>query len=719
MRSLNVILLFLIIVLAGCSLPEQQPAVPTSNSLFPTLRIRNSATNLYLTEDNGKAVLTYFPFSSASLWMVEDYRGSVRLINQASGNYLTIQNLSAQVEVLPIQQSWLSPRWSLEGDPAAGSIVIRSIWRTLDILYVKDGQVSYDAIPVTDNTGRWILESASGTPIPAVTSVPAISIPTPSNSKDSRGAQVPWAEYEAEAGQTNAKILPPDRTIGTIASESSGRSAVKLASPGDYVQFKTGQPANSVVLRYVLPDSADGAGLSATISLYVDGVFRQKIPLTSKYAWSYGGEQQTLNTPAAGGAHHYYDEARALVGEIQAGSNVKIQKDPGDNADYVVLDLLDLEEVAPPKSRPAGFISIQDCGATPNNSSDAGDAIQQCVEKAKTAGTGLWIPAGTFESSLHAFDVSDVTVQGAGMWYSTLHGSQARFNCVTNNCVFKDFAILGETVTRQTNSTDDGFTGSGGTGSLLENIWVEHTKAGFWVSGETDGLLIKDSRFRDLFADGVNFDNGTSNSVIENSHFRNTGDDALASWSPKSDIINTGNIFRFNSIQVPWRANCIGVYGGRDTRIENNLCSDVVTYAGILIAREFTPNPFQGMTIITRNSLIRASGSLPDNSLGALKIWAAEGEVNGVQVSDLLIDSPTSSGIELQGDFAITAVSFDQIEIRQAGTDGIYIAPNTQGQAAFSNVTITNSAHQNVLNAAPASRFSISLGSGNIGWPAP
>ena len=727
MRPLKIILLFLIIGLAGCSHPGQQPVAPTPNSLFPSLRIKNAATNLYLTENNGIAALTYFPVSNSSLWNVEDYRGSIRLINLASGNYLTIQNLKDQVEVLPIQQPWLSPRWSFEGNPDSGSIVIRSVWRSWQVLLARDGQVRYDRVPTTDNMARWMLESASRTPIPAITPMPTINIPLPANPAGSRGAQVPWVEYEAEAGQwkvpissvTHAEILPPERTIGTIASESSGRSAVKLTSSGDYVQFKTSAASNSVVIRYVIPDSADGAGLSSTISLYVDGVFRQKIPLTSKYAWSYGGEQQTLNTPAAGGAHHFYDEARALVGEIPAGATVKIQKDQDDSAEYVVVDLLDLEEVAPPKSMPAGFISIEECGAIPNSGADAGGAIQQCVDKARNAGTGLWIPPGTFESSQHALDVSDVTIQGAGMWYSNLHGSQARFNCVANNCVFKDFAILGETISRQNNATDDGFSGSGGTGSLLENIWVEHTKAGFWVSGETDGLLIKDSRFRDLYADGVNFDNGTSNSVIENSHFRNTGDDAMASWSPTSDTVNTGNIFRFNTVQLPWRASCIGIYGGKDTRVENNLCADVVTYAGILIAAEFNSNPFQGLTTISHNSLIRAGGSIPENPPGALKIWAREGAVSGVQVRDLLIDSPSFSGIELQGGYAITAASFDRVQISQAGTNGVYIAPDAQGQAAFSHISITKSTGQNVLNNAASLNFTLSLGEGNTGWPAP
>src|SRR5206468_4075116 len=147
-------------------------------------------------------------------------------------------------------------------------------------------------------------------------------------------------------------------------------------------------------------------------------------------------------------------------------------------------------------------------------------------------------------------------------------------------------------------------------------------KVGFWVT-HADGLVIRNSRFRDLFADGVNFNGGTSHSVIENSHFRNTGYDALASWSQVSaGQANTGNVFRFNTVQIPWRANCYALYGGKDNAIEDNLCYDVVTYPGILISQEFASTPFDGTTSITRNSLIRAGGPMFHAEHGALKIHA-------------------------------------------------------------------------------------------------
>lgn len=551
----------------------------------------------------------------------------------------------------------------------------------------------------------------------ATTSTPVVLIPTASSLPGSRGAAVPWIEYEAENGQTNAEALLPDRTFGTVAAESSGRRAVRLDQAGEYVQFQSTGPANSVVIRFVIPDSEDGQGLESTISLYVDNVFRQKIQLISKYAWSYGGEELTFNVPKAGGAHHFYDEARALVGDIPAGTTVKLQKDADDDAEYYVIDLIDLEQVAPPRAKPEGYFSIvEDCGATADDKLDDGDAIQACIDRARAAKTGVWIPAGTFESKEHPFEVSEVTIQGAGMWYSTIHGFYARFNCVGNNCRYFDFAILGETVLRDDKSPENGFNGGAGTGSRLENIWVEHTKVGYWVGAGTNGLVITASRFRNLFADGVNFCNGTSNSLIENSHFRNTGDDALASWSPKGDPVNTNNVFRFNTVQVPWRANCFAIYGGKDNQIEDNLCYDVVTYPGILIAQQFNSNPFEGKTIVQRNSLIRAGGAMFHLEHGALKVWANQGEISGLTIKDMLIDSPTFTGIELKGSYPITSATIEHVTVQGAGTSGIYLSSNLEGDVTFSFVVVTDSGKEALTNYAPKLKFQLILEEGNSGW---
>lgn len=657
----------------------------------------------------------------SSQWAIEDFQGSKRIKNRATGAYISIEHLLGYVEAIAIEPGWMSPRWIFKPDAATGSVTLWSVWHNWEVLYVDDADdvLKYGRPPAATSAAQWVIETLEGEQVAAGTPTPVVSLPTLSGPLAERGALVPWIEYEAEDGVTNGEILGSDRTFGTIAAESSGRRSVQLNKTGDYVQFTSSQQANSIVVRYVIPDAPEGGGIDATISLYVNGVFRQKLDLTSKYAWSYGGEQLTVEVPAAKGEHHFFDEARALVDDIPAGATVRLQKDQDDTAEYYVIDLIDIEAVEAPKAQPADFYSItKDCGAVPDDGKDDGSAIEKCLSMAEEEGKGVWIPEGTFESTTRPFYLQDVTIQGAGMWYSVIHGFYARFECTGDNCRYSDFAILGETTFRDDESPENGFNGGAGRGSSLENIWVEHTKVGYWVGpGTTDGLIIRNSRFRNLFADGVNFSSGASHSVIENSHFRNTGDDALASWSvATAEQVNTNNVFRFNTVQLPWRANCFAIYGGKDNSIEDNLCYDVVTYPGILIAQDFASYPFAGTTTVQRNSLIRAGGRSFNQDHGALKIKALQGAIEQIVVKDMLIESPTFSGIELEGSYPIASAIFENIQIRLPGTWGIVIRSNVVGEAAFTEVIVSQPGKVGLLNNAPPLEFELIRESGNTGW---
>jgi hypothetical protein len=699
-------------------------ATPASTAEIngPVVRIKNAALGTYLYEvdqhvKNGRPAAT----DPAAQWVVEDYQASKRFRNAATGHFIAIEHLLDDVEAIPVEAVWESPRWTFDTDPAAGPTMIRNVWHNWEVLLADpSGEALRHGRPGADAaTTQWSLEPVNGGAFPAPTSIGVVALPTSSLPPGSRGAAVPWIEYEAEAGATNGTLLGPDRTFGSFASEASGRRAVQLNAVGDYVQFTTQAAANALVVRYIVPDALAGGGITATLSLYIDGDFRQKLSLTSRFAWSYGGESYTFNTPG-GGAHHFYDEARAWVGDIPAGAKVRLQKDSDDGADYYVIDLVDLEPVGPPQEMPSGYLSIvKDCGAVPNDGLDDGAAIQKCISLARAQGAGVWLPAGTFESTSQPIAVAGVTIRGAGMWYTTVHGLYARFNCMGDGCQYHDFAILGETVDRNDQSPENGFNNGAGSGSRLENIWVEHTKVGYWVGpGATNGLIITGSRFRDLFADGVTFAGGTTNSIVENSHFRNTGDDALASWSQsQAGPANTNNVFRFNTVQVPWRANCFAVYGGQDNKVEDNLCSDVVSYPGILVAQSFDSTRFGGVTSIQRNTLTRAGGSMYFRENGALKIWAEQGPIAGqVLVRDLLIESPTYAGIELDGSQPINALRVEHATISTAGTYGIAVESAVAGQATFSNVQVSGAAKGGLRNDAPSWHFKLVREAGNSGW---
>jgi hypothetical protein len=524
-----------------------------------------------------------------------------------------------------------------------------------------------------------------------------------------RGATLPYWEYQAEDGDTNGTRLGPSRTGGDFAAEASQRRAVRLDATGQYVRITSKAVANSIVVRYAVPDKGEGAESWSTLTVYVNGAMRAKLSVTSRWSWTYGDfGNASPNDPAQGKPHHFYDETRALIGDIPAGAIVSVQKDADDMSAYYILDLLDLEQVPSPLPQPAGSLSITDCGAIADDDIDDQPAIQQCIDRARTSGVVLYIPKGTFRVVAKALGVDNTTIRGAGMWYSVISGFNARFDCYGNACKYYDLAVTGDTVLRDDTSSESAFGGATGNGTLLENIWAEHSKTGYWVGPNANNLVIRRSRFRNLYADGINLWRGTSNSIVEQCHFRNTGDDALASWSPTTDPANTNNVLRFNTVQLPWMAKCFGIYGGTDNRIEDNICEDSVTDPGILLSRQFGSRPFAGTTQVLRNSLIRAGG----NGQGAIKLWAAEGAMGGFLVQDLTIQDATFSGIDLQGPNRIDNLRFENVAINAPGTSGIHLSSDANGTATANGVVVS----QGGLDDQSRGVFTWTREAGNSGW---
>ncbi|HEY0712707.1 MAG TPA: hypothetical protein VGF45_08540, partial [Polyangia bacterium] len=207
------------------------------------------------------------------------------------------------------------------------------------------------------------------------------------------------------------------------------------------------------------------------------------------------------------------------------------------------------------------------------------------------------------------------------------------------------------------------------------------------------------------------------NSVIEHSNFRNTGDDSVASWSYSIDgpLPCENNIFRFNTVETTWRANCFALYGGKNNRIEDNVCSDTNNYPGINVASNFTALPFVGTTVIQRNTLLRAGGPHYGQEFGALRVFADQSPISGIQIRDIQIDSPTYSGIHFGGAQMVSAISLDNIQVNNYGTLGIWIATEARGNVSANGITVTGAPNKGLQNDARAN-FVLEKGAGNVGW---
>ena len=597
-----------------------------------------------------------------------------------------------------------------------------------------------------------------------------------------RGAAVDFAEQEAENATTSGSLIAPDRTAYTLAAEASGRSAVKL-TPGQYVEFTLPSAANAINVRYSIPDAPDGGGITAPLDVTVNGKNRTTMTLTSQYAWLYN-QYPFSNDPKAGLLHpdwwitecgcvpaattpapavgtpfrpnHAYDEQRLLLGRTyRAGDKVRLAVPAGSNAASTVIDLLDTQLVGLPHVNLAAA-NVLAFGADPFGRRDSADAIDRAIAFAKRNHLKVYIPPGTYQVNRHII-VDDVTVEGAGSWYTIIKGHQVALATPSadgsvhtgvgfygkdasaggsRNVHLSGFAIEGDVRERIDTDQVNGIGGSM-SDSTIDGLYIHHTKVGLWFDGPMSNLRITNNVIADQIADGLNFHTGVTHSLVSNNFVRNSGDDGLAMWSEKTE--DADNTFDHNTVQTPVLANGIAVYGGTDNTVSNNLVADPVREgSAIHVGSRFGAEPFTGHLWITDNTTVRAGTKELNWNIGLGAIWFYALDKNieaNIQVTgDSFLDS-TYNAIMLVADwpvkdlYSVTDLHFKDIKVDGTGTS--VLSARAAGSATFENVDARNVGAVGVNNCGtfhftPAgSEFSLTDLGGNDGggttgpWLAP
>ncbi|GFN01641.1 hypothetical protein Smic_01970 [Streptomyces microflavus] len=478
-----------------------------------------------------------------------------------------------------------------------------------------------------------------------------------------RGANMPYDTYEAEDGTTGggAQVVGPNRTVGDIVGEASGRKAVTLNNNGNYVEFTTKKATNTLVTRFSIPDSAGGGGINSTLNVYVDGTFLKAIDLTSKYAWLYGNEAAPGNSPGSGAPRHIYDEANVMLGRtVPAGAKIRLQKDAANSSTYAI-DFVSLEQVAPVANPnpatytvPAGF-THQD--------------VQNALDKVRmdTTGTltGVYLPAGEY-STASKFQVygKAVKVVGAGPWYTRFNAPTTQDNtdigfraeASAKGSSFANFAYFGN-YTSRIDGPGKVFDFSNVSDIVIDNIWNEHMVCLYW-GANTDNITIKNSRIRNMFADGINMTNGSTDNLVTNNEARATGDDSFALFSAidagGADMKN--NVYENLTSILTWRAAGVAVYGGYDNTFRNIHIADTLVYSGITVSSLDFGYPMNGFgtqpTKIENVSIVRSGGHFwGSQTFPGIWLFSASKVFQGIRISDVDIVDPTYSGIMFQTNY--------------------------------------------------------------------
>ncbi len=558
-----------------------------------------------------------------------------------------------------------------------------------------------------------------------------------------RGADVPFLEQEAENAVTNGTVIGPGRDAYTIEAEASGRKAVRLL-PGQFVEFTLPAPANALTVRYSIPDAPNGGGLTAPLSVKA-GQQTSTLTLTSQYGYLYN-QYPFSNDPNAGLLHpdwwltecacvpqfdqpsfqpakpfrpmKFYDEERLLLNKTyNAGETVRLTAPAG--VAWTVIDLVDTELVGKPVKHP-GAVNVLDYGADRKGRADSAPAIEAAIAAAQASGRTVYIPEGTFRVDRHIV-VDDVTIEGAGHWYTKIKGSEvalaepAADGSVHTGVGFygKDasaggshdvhlsgFAIEGDV--RERIDTDQvNAIGGAFHDSTFTDLHIQHTKVGLWFDGPISNVVVERNVIVDQIADALNFHIGVTDSAARHNFVRNTGDDGLAMWAESrggSAPTNAGNVFDHNTVQTPTLANGIAIYGGTDTTVSNNLVADTIREGSALHAgSRFGAHAFEGGLSFTDNTTARA-GTLELNwNIGLGSIWfyvldqsiTADIRVTG----DHYLDS-TYTAILMVSDwgvkdlYTLSPVAFKDVRVDGAGTS--VVSARVAGGATFENVDARN-----------------------------
>ena len=498
------------------------------------------------------------------------------------------------------------------------------------------------------------------------------------------GANQNYLRYEAVDGQLKDAEIVNNRTFDTLAYEASDNSYVKVNNKGS-VTFTAKEGADGLTMRYSIKDGDKGE-----VKVYVNGNLMRTFHLDSSSAYQYVDGSNVYDTKATDHSHarFSFDEVHGFFGvHVNPGDTVTIENNGGELA----LDFVELENVPAPIPQPENSISITDSAYGAEDGKDSTVAFEKALKAAIEQKKTLYIPVGEFKINKKIDFIADgLTVTGAGMWYSKLNfttneNGKGGFEIGhdSNRLTFSNFAMTSALTSRYDHLDDKAqykaFAGSFGKDSRIDHMWIEHFECGAWIGDYdskmryTDHLVIENSRIRNNLADGVNFTQGTRNSVVRNSNIRNNGDDSLATFSSS---INTkeyasNNSFEHNTIELGWRAGGVGIFGGKNHKVTNNLIKDSRGGAGIRVSTVFA-NKGEGLgfddnnEILIKDNMIVNSGTTNDfyfphsKPRSNIDFEETYGPITGITVQDNVFVNPvytdeaiTHAGVKLDGKIKI------------------------------------------------------------------
>jgi hypothetical protein len=168
------------------------------------------------------------------------------------------------------------------------------------------------------------------------------------------------------------------------------------------------------------------------------------------------------------------------------------------------------------------------------------------------------------------------------MWYSTIHSNPTQpagisFTFLNDSSTLQNLHIDGAGITRDSTNYGSNTTGDNW---LIDQVWIEHEGPSIWADG-LNGTM-QHSRIDESWSDCINLNHGGAGTTPDGQNLtaydnfgRGCGDDEIAINDNGAGILMSNMVVLQNTTVAPWGAN-IGVYGGGDSIVANNLMTDSV-----------------------------------------------------------------------------------------------------------------------------------------------
>ncbi|HEX4349668.1 MAG TPA: carbohydrate-binding protein, partial [Verrucomicrobiae bacterium] len=522
--------------------------------------------------------------------------------------------------------------------------------------------------------------------------------------------------FEAENGtlaggaQVQALTSAPTNPYSSPQLEASGHAYVQLTNNGQSVTWTntTGQSITAINIRSCIPDAPTGGGITSSIDLYVNGSLRQAFNVNSLQNYCYEGTNyngQEDKNPADGGARGFWNDTRAFIAgaAVAPGDALTLQKDAANSAAFYYIDVVDLEAPPAPLPQPANSLSILSYGAISNNISvDNTTAINNCFSAAQAQGKVAWIPPGTFYiSAIHGgLNATGITIDGAGPWYSMIYrvtpanNTQGVANIIDAvSCTLQNVALDCNAISRAGNN-NNGAVDFSGNNWVVNNVWIQHVTSSFWCAGFNG--IAENCRTLSTWADGGNFNNVQSDNGIgmnltySNNFVRGTGDDAMAINSVNINVFGNTSFYYTTMSKITyvnntaidaWGGKGIGIYGGINDLVTNNLLCDTARYIGLGVGKFGVNGSDLFSAQVLGNTVLRCGGNGYSQQQPAMMIGnGADGQSSGSVANAYCASNTIINALyDGVGFTASTNIVFQYNTIIAPGRNGIVIGPPSLG----------------------------------------